>query len=176
MIRYGLGKTTELRLVTDLDLHNSNLALRPVWISFKQKLFKESDKLPSGAIVAYVGLPFLYSKQHEPEHLPASLILAFQKSIKKTTLSYNIGASYYDHNLEILCTYLAEYSILPNLTFFLEYFTILDSNSLSHNADFGILYNLSDNIQLDIALGSPISSGSSYNRNLTVGLAYKFKK
>ncbi len=178
MFRYGLGKNTEARILIDYGKVDTTTVMLPLGISFKHQLVKQNKILPAITLVGYAYLPFLATKNIKPDKLPYTFLLAFQNDINdRLGVGYNVGINS-DGNSSMknwMGTVSIGYEIMKHLSFYTEYFGQYNKHSsFDHNLDIGVLYPITKNLQLDIALGTSLFNQAS-NRFITSGISFRFR-
>jgi len=174
MLRYGLIKGTEARLLFDYCLTDQSNGLLPVGLSVKKQLVIQHKYIPAITFVGYIRFGPIASNHFKLNSYPTNLKLAFQNDINENiSISYNVGTSEKFDNVN--CTFNIGFSSGKKLSSFVEYFSFFDKLSPSlHNIDGGLLYLLSNNFQIDVALGSSIV-GEANSIYITSGISYRFK-
>jgi len=174
MLRYGLIKGTEARILFDYCLTDQSNGLLPVGLSVKKQLVIQHKYIPAITFVGYIRFGPIASNHFKLNSYPTNLKLAFQNDINENiSISYNVGTSEKFDNVN--CTFNIGFSSGKKLSSFVEYFSFFDKLSPSlHNIDGGLLYLLSNNFQIDVALGSSIV-GEANSIYITSGISYRFK-
>lgn len=153
MLRYGIGNSTEVRLLVDAGKELNNSGLTPISLSLKQRFIEQKNWIPAIAFVGYVSFDKLASKDFQSSEIPYELKLAFENEINSQfSLGYNIGTSDEFKNLNLTMGL----GFAPTDQFFTyaEYFSTLNKKENSHNFDFGVLYLINNVFQIDLAIGS----------------------
>lgn len=174
MLRYGITKSTEIRLLADVGKFEDDNALAPITISAKQRIIQNKGIVPAITLVGYLRYEKIASKLFQNNTLSYNFLLAFENDITdKFSIGYNIGTSKGLKNISFTTS--VGYSFTNKITGFLEYFSnyIKDENP-SHNIDGGILYLINNRLQFDAALGISLTEKNSCY--LTTGFSYRFNK
>ena len=172
MLRFGLTKSTELRLALDAGKDNGISGLMPVAFSLKQRLFDQRGALPAIAFIGDVSFGRLATGQFQSDEVPFVFTLAFDQDLSdKFSLGYNIGAS--ERFRQLNFSFEGVYSPIVRTSFFLEYFSSFFQGNSEHNIDAGILYAITPQFQIDCA------TGIGLNKNAvpffgTMGVSYLF--
>lgn len=173
MIRFGLSKKTELRLVSDFGISNYNDNLNTIGISFKRKLLEQNKIIPEITLVGYYR-NLIKNKIEFQKQENYALILAFQNILsEKLTIGYNFGTNSFGES--IIATLFSNYIFSKKITFYTEYFSSFTKNSLgNHSLDLGIFYLFNNNLQFDFAYGQTIHKTT--NPFITAGFSIKLDK
>lgn len=171
MLRYGLSKKTEIRIVSDFDFGKFNDDVNSIGISFKHKILEQNKAIPEITLVGYyrnkIKNKFEFQKNEN-----YALILAFQNILsEKFIIGYNLGSNSLGETLNT--TFFTNYIFSKKITIYVEYFSSFEkNNSDSHNLDFGLFYSINNNFQLDFAYGNSINKASI--PFYSVGFSVKF--
>ncbi|SDE32725.1 Putative MetA-pathway of phenol degradation [Riemerella columbipharyngis] len=172
MLRYALNRTVELRILIDAEKQENSRGLKPIAFSFKQKIIDKNKIVPAITLVGYASMGSLSSKDFRTNNVNTEWKLAFENTLSNMiTLGYNIGTSENFKNFNLSVS--NGYALSGKLSAFVEYFSTI--NKKEHNIDIGVLYLLNPNLQLDLAVGSPVFTHSNDFFG-TLGVSYKFKK
>lgn len=185
LLRYGLLKNLEIRVGWDfsevrtetngMKLDNIASGFSPLLIGTKLSISEEKGILPEIGFLAHLYLPFIAGTDFKPETTGADFRFSFAHTLtEKSSLSYNLGASWGDDSSETSYIYTLSYgySIIKNLGIYAELYGDLPENSkANHLWDAGITYLLSKSVQLDATVGSGISKGQ--NLLLSAGVSVR---
>lgn len=172
VFRYGLTHSTELRLLLDAGKESELSGLKPITVSFKQRLIEQQTIIPAITLVGYIAVEKLATKDFQSNRLPIELKLAFENELNdKLAVGYNIGTS--DSFQAMNISALFSYKPTEKLSAFIEYFTVFNSHNAEHNFDTGLLFSPISNLQFDIALGRSIGTKNSH-LFATCGVSYLF--
>lgn len=171
-LRYGVTRTTELRLHLDAGKEHTLKGVKPVTLSFKQRLLEQHNAIPAITLVGYASIEKLATKDFQDKRVPIELKLAFENELNdKFSLGYNVGTS--DTFQAMNLSALVSYAPIEKLGTFIEYFSTFNCHSSEHNFDAGLLFIPTPKLQLDIAFGHAI--GGRENRFFaTCGISYLF--
>ncbi|TXI33487.1 MAG: transporter [Niabella sp.] len=174
MLRYGLTRSTEIRMSVDAGKNSGVKGLEPLTLSFKQRLVEQKSWLPAITMVGYLSFERLASKGFQGNKIPVDLVMAFENELtNKFSLAYNLGTSNRFKTLN-LTTQLA-FAPIEKLSTFVEYFSAFSGlNKPEHNMDIGILFAIHPRLQVDLAAGHSIFDADN-RLYYTAGLSYLFK-
>ena len=171
MVRYGLTKLTEVRILLDMGQSEGVKGVLPVTFSLKQRLIKQNKLIPAITFVGYIAAGPLASNKFNDNDFPTELKLAFENEISdQFAIGYNAGTSDWFKNLNLTCN--GSFATSDRSSIFLEYFSTFAQNSSQHNIDTGFLYSLTPKLQIDCALGCSIFDEND-NLFFTCGIGYK---
>ncbi|GGX09046.1 transporter [Aquimarina muelleri] len=185
LLRYGLLNNLEIRAgwdfsetkteINGVELDNTTSGLSPLLLGAKIGVTEEKGILPEIGFLAHLYLPFTASTDFKPKTTGADFRFSFAHTLnKKSSLSYNLGASWGDDSPETSYVYtlVYGYSIIDKLGIYAElYGDFPENNRANHLWDAGLTYLLSNSIQLDATVGSGISKGQ--NLLLSAGLSVR---
>lgn len=173
MIRYGLTKKTEFRIVSDFGLKNFDDDLNTIGISFKHNLLEQNKAIPEITLVGYyrnkIKNKFEFQKNEN-----YALIIAFQNILsEKLIVGYNLGTNSFGKS--IITTFFTNYIFSKKITAYAECFSyFLKTEASNYNFDIGLFYSVNHSLQFDIAYGQTINKIT--NPYLTIGFSVKFDK
>ncbi len=172
MVRYGLGKRTEARVVVDAGEVAGEAGLLPVAFSMKHRLLEGHGARPSMALVGYAVFGGLATGELRDDGISTELKLAVEHELSdRWTLGYNLGTNDPFNVLNGTCN--LGCSASERLSAFVEYFATFGPEPPGHNLDAGVLYALSPVLQLDMAGGRSLFA--DVNRSFfTLGISYRF--
>jgi hypothetical protein len=173
MFRYGLTGSTEIRALFDVGMENNERGLLPVSLSVKQRIIHQKGIVPAISLVGYVGSGRLASRAFQTEdNFQFTFIAAFENEITdRFSIGYNLGTNSF-HN-DLLFTLCFAYAFTERLSGFAEYFAHFEKAIRpSHNADFGLLYLITNDLQIDLAFGFSLSRNPELF--VTTGISYRF--
>lgn len=172
MLRYGITKSTEARLLVDAGKMGVQRGLLPIGFSFKQRIIHEKKFLPAITLVGYYRWGKLATNDFKNSNQEYSLVLAFHHTISNSlSVAYNVSSGNFKSNINT--TFLISYAPIHKLTCFAEYFSRFETHYLpQHNIDAGILYHINNNLQLDLAFGAQLFNNN--NSYATTGFSYAF--
>ena len=174
MLRYGLTKTTEIRLLSDFGKFEGITGFTPIGISVKQCLIENEGIVPAITLVGYLRYEEIASKAFRTNRKTYNFLIAFQNDITdKLSVGYNVGTATVLKNISFTTSF--GYGLSDKFTGFVEYFSNFEKEETpSHNIDGGILYFINNRLQLDFAVGSSLIDKGNYY--FTTGVSYRFKK
>ena len=175
MLRYGLTKSTEARLLLDAGSIGGASGLLPIGLSIKQRITEQKNNFPAVTLVAYIHHEKLASKDFSSSKIPYSVKLAFQNDLtKRFNVGYNIVTSNLFETLDATISF--GYTDLKKVSLFAEYFSSFQSVAIpNHNFDAGILFLINSRFQIDLAIGTELFSNEN-RKFFTSGISYRFKK
>lgn len=178
MLRYGVTKTTEIRLLLDYGKTGTESGIPAPGLSVKQHLFSQKKWMPEITAVGYIRFPFLATHNFKTANPAATILLAFQNNVTdKFSIGYNLGTTFDGDNAYqnwILTTSLG-YTAFNKCSFFAEYFSSFAKVlKPANNIDAGILWLLNNHLQIDLAIGSTIFQEDK-KQFITSGISYRFK-
>ncbi len=160
IVRYGIFENMELRVGTDfLMLYEEQaveptLAMAPLTIGTKLKVYESSNWLPSIGLLAEFKSPHIGSKKQLPSHIAPSMYLLFEHEITNwLSLCYNAGLEWNGES-PAPQTFLAlslGFNITDNVGAYVEtYNYIHPDDDNQHMTEFGFTWMPSHRVQLDI--------------------------
>lgn len=173
LFRYGVLENVELRLAfnfqevwfsqNEQDLDTIRSGFSPLALGAKIKIIDEKGAIPKVTFIGNVVLPFTASSDYKPETTTANFVFAMTNTLsEKSSLTYNLGAQWGGDTSEAVYVYTLNYgySISKALGLFAELYGNFPENSKSnHLWDAGIVYLVSNNVQLDLSAGTSITTG-----------------
>jgi hypothetical protein len=185
MLRYGIFKGTELRLVveegteTNRDENKTRAGMYPLAFCFKTALEKDCGLIPDITLSAYLRLPITASENFKPLWVQSTAILVFQHTIsQEIVFSYNAGITRDGDDKRVFfpVTAVLSYAPFKKISFFSEYYASYQTHSYPlHNIDSGILFLVKPQMQFDIAFAHSLAAPTKSNY-ITVGFSYRFSK
>lgn len=181
--KYGLNDNVEINMTTDF-VNNKTAdsianGLEPVLIGIKVNLLKENGWIPDAAITTQLRIPKLGHTELQTDYLAPRLILHFKHTItEKISLGYNIGTQW--DGIKPAPTYL--YTISPKFQLskkfecYIEFFGNILKNDVAENwTDVGLMYLITNDIQLEFSSGYELSTSSenSHKYYQLLGLAFR---
>ncbi|OEK01526.1 hypothetical protein BFP97_08320 [Roseivirga sp. 4D4] len=165
LLRYGISDKLELRLnqeygrtrelIDDVITEKSDASFGPTTIGVKYQFVEEDGWRPAVALNGHVGGQFLSSGGGTT----ADLRVNFQNNISdKFNISYNVGIILIENSSNVgLWTLNLGFTVSPKLTVFLEGYGFKENVSSQQSIDFGLLYLLGPNLQIDFFGGFAMS-------------------
>jgi hypothetical protein len=177
MFRYGLTGSTETRALLNFGIENNEKGLLPVHLSVKQRIISQKGIVPAISFVGYAGSGRLASKTFRTDNdFLFNFIAAFENEITdRFSIGYNVGTSSFYRDL--LLTACFAYDFTDELSGFVEYFAHFEKKAVpSHNVDIGLLYLITNDLQIDFAVGaSQLDNDPDLDLFLTVGISFRFR-
>ena len=159
IVRYGIFKNMELRVGTDFMLLNNgrapehSLAVGPLTIGTKLKVYESTNWLPSIGLLAEFKSPHIGSKEQLPSHIAPSMYALFEHSVTDWFgVSYNAGLIW-DGETATPQTFLAlalGFSITESLGTFIETYNYLHPDGNQYMTEFGLTWMVTRRLQLDL--------------------------
>lgn len=167
LLKYGLTKRVELRLVVDYLQIKSDESTQSdfasVVLGSKIHLIDGSGALPQTSIVGQVSIPETGGFDSNPA---SEFRLNCSNSIaKKATLAYNLGVALeFDQGTESRWLYTINYIYAFSSTFsmFIEQYSFIQ-NDIDFRADAGLVYLIHPHWQVDLSYGIGLSDISPDN-------------
>jgi hypothetical protein len=181
LLRYGIIDDVELRFGTAYMITKAQSSLDgfgDFLLGTKINFLKENAQAFDFGILAHALLP-IGSAAFNPSRVEPEVIGALSKSISDNlSASINFGGSWSSIIDETFLIYSAALGLAFNdrIAAFLEvYGNVFSSFAPIHNYNGGIIYLLSENLQLDLSGGNGISGLESY-WFISSGLSMRFNK
>jgi hypothetical protein len=188
LVRYSLSGNMELRVMTEYignqllsKDENESVLIRgfsPLSVGTKVLLNEEKGLLPHAALLTSLQLPVLGKKEFSPDGIvPTIKLMAYKTLSEKFSLTGNIGAKWDGQNAQPagLYTLSLGMSITEKLSGFAETYGWLSHLTPPDNrADAGLVYLLTDNIQVDISGGMGLNKISP-DYYISAGLSLRIK-
>lgn len=172
MLRYGLTKSTEFRLLIDYGKELSSTGFKPLTFSIKQKLLEQNGIVPATSFVGYIAYEKISGKDFSSNELLYELKFAFENEINHIfSIGYNAGTTrkFKDYNF----SFSLAMAPLKKLSAYVEYFSTIRKGWDEHNMDAGILFTPHPKIQFDIAVGRSLQKAAK-RMFTTFGISYAF--
>lgn len=172
MLRYGAGKSTEIRFAIDAGKEDGSTGIKPATFSLKQRFLNQKGAIPSIALIGEVSVGKFATHDFRTDEFPFVLKLSFENDLsEKFSIESNIGTS--NKFRDVNFTLEGGYALSGNASIYLEYFSTFYNAGSEHNMDAGILYGITNRLQIDLA------AGWSLNNNgipwfTTAGISYFF--
>jgi hypothetical protein len=182
MFRYGLTGSTEVRALLDFGMDHSKTGILPVCLSVKQRIISQNGFVPAISLVGYAGIGHLASKTFRLDNdgvfeidddFAYNFIVAFENKITdRLSLGYNIATFSFHEDLSV--TACLGYGFTNKLSGFAEYFAHFEKeNRTNHHTDVGLLYLITDDLQIDFAVGISLFDDNS-DVFVTAGVSFRF--
>lgn len=185
LVRLGLLDNLELRIgsnftegrtsINGTTLNDVTSGFSPLLLGTKIAISEEDGWKPQVAFLGHLYLPFAAGNDYKPETTGVDFIFAFAHTLcEKSSLSYNLGARWEDGSPEASYLYSLSYgySISNKFGTYLElYGSLPENNKADHLWDAGITYLISNNVQLDISVGTSFTEGQDIL--LSTGVSFR---
>ncbi|WP_418065034.1 transporter [Salinivirga cyanobacteriivorans] len=165
MLRYGLGWGIELRIANQYETYSdkfvSNRGFSDIDVGAKIKLFKGNDEETEVALISHFFLPTGSNGISNERVGNESLVLVWHGLTEKLGIEYNIGYSNFEIDSEkgnFVYSFVSDYEINDNFGLFIEtYGELIEFKELEASFDFGLAYQLTDNLEFELAAGKGIN-------------------
>jgi hypothetical protein len=169
LLRVGLLKNFELRLVMEYNSFSVRSAIKPVdvagWsplvIGTKIYIVEEKGWRPEIAFLGHLTLPFLGNESLRPDYVVPDFRFSFSHTLgERFSLGYNLGLDWpaiIKEDVLGIYTISLGYSITDRLSCYLENYGYID---LLYAVDGGFTFLLKNNFQLDLYGGFGLSPDS----------------
>jgi hypothetical protein len=182
MIRYGITRKFEIRLLNQYSIVRSNKmisGIKPLTISFKNQLCKQHGILPKITLVSYFRLPFTISPAFSADRFGYTFTLALRHDLLSNLKIYsNFGVTKDQQSKDIsyLGTVELNYNVTISLSAFIEYYGNYAVHTYASNGvDIGFIYALKNNFAIDLAFGSP-TLNIGLNNFISTGISIRLPK
>ena len=180
VIRYGLFKNTEFRIESAFKILNEQdhtvLGIKPVLAGFKYHLIDHTGAVPDVGILGRISIPWLADNAYKEKNYSPEIRLLVQHELSKSShLGYNLGIHWIPENVqpEYIYTLSADHSITKKIKLFVEtYGFALPHQHTENNADTGILFVVTSNLQLDLMAGTGLMHAHS-DKFAEIGLSFR---
>lgn len=185
LIRYGLFHNMEIRLGGDAFLYPSGgcdisymAAFSGLSVGTKIKCFEGNGAIPAVSVLADFSIPRTASYDFNVDHLAPSLYLLFENPIYDWfSIGYNLGAEW-DGTLPRATTFAAlslSFSATDNLGCFVESYNYFNELGNAYCMDFGLNWQVSRRIQLDVAANTNLKNPAQYWA-VSCGIAWQINR
>jgi hypothetical protein len=194
LTKYGLSKTVEFRLITELGGNGQmrrgsadkfTLGIKPVLAGFKVNLFKENRKkfIPKTSFLGHIGISQLSSDFYETHRsFPQFRFLMEHTLTDKASLGYNLGMEWngFSDNPSTIYSISLARDLGQGFGAFGEFygnFTRYDiPNEIvgDHRFDAGVTYLYRHDVQFDVSSGFGVNKRSP-DYFLSAGASFRFK-
>ncbi|MGB4846983.1 MAG: transporter [Saprospiraceae bacterium] len=183
--KVGVSESFELRVLTEyINITHEGLpdndGLLPVKVGFKTKLFNQNGIIPQAAVLGFLSLPGIASKQFQTTYFAPSMLLSFENTVTDVfSLAYNVGAKWNgeDARPNFLYTFSVAADIYHGLGAYIEAYGDVPqqrTDDFQHRLDGGLTYLISNDVVVDVSGGIGLSDNAP-ERYVAVGLSYRFK-
>ncbi len=189
LTKYGISKTTELRLITEINGTDSKLyeigvpeITTPLQLGFKTAIFQEKGLLPKTSIIIHSALQNIrvngiFSSSHTKE-IAFNYRFTMQNTISKiVSVGYNAGMEW--ERLSEAPAYVYTLATGFNISYkwygYIEAFgTLMKNENAENSVDIGLAYNATNDFKIDISGGAGISKNAP-PYYFAVGASVRFK-
>ncbi len=179
--KYGLSKTFEFRLITEVvsekNLNATETGLSPITVGFKVNIAQEKGILPTTSFIGHLTLPYLASKKFKSIYYAPSFRFTMQHSLsKRFSLGYNLGAEWDGETPEptFIYTLTTGCSMTEKLGGYLELYGFAPQQSKAdHRIDGGVTYLITNNAMVDVSGGFGLTDNAPKNY-VALGFSYRF--
>ncbi|OXA82049.1 transporter [Flavobacterium frigidimaris] len=180
VLRYGLFKNAEIRMETAFKISNDeseNLyGIKPVTFGFKYHVIDHKGLAPDIAVLGRLSIPWMADNSLQEQNYSPEIRVLFQHELsKKTHVSYNMGIEWLAENAspEYIYTLSVDHAVSKKCKVFIETYGFAVSHEhAENNADAGVLYLLSKNLQLDFMAGTSLMNAHP-KKFAEIGLSFK---
>lgn len=194
LTKYGLSKTVEFRLITELAgtgqiIKNAKdrftSGINPVIVGLKVNLFKENrDKfIPKTSLIGHVGISRLASEGYETNRSFPQFRFLFEHTLtQKTNLGYNLGMEWngFSANPTTIYTLSLARDLGKNFGMFTEFYGFFTRYDIpkeirgDHRFDAGLTYLLNNDFQFDISGGLGLTPNAP-DYFVSAGVSFRFR-
>jgi hypothetical protein len=187
--KLGISRTTELRLITELNGTNSKLyeigvaeITTPLQLGFKTAICQEKGLLPKTSIIVHSALQSIkyngiFSTTHTKE-IAFNYRFTLQNTLSKViSVGYNVGMEWerMSEAPAYIYTLATGFNITSKWYAYVESFGSIWTNDHPQNSvDVGIAYNATNDFKIDISAGKGISN-SAPPYYFAIGASVRFK-
>lgn len=185
LVRYGLLDNFEIRLgwdfnegITSINGQNTGnitSGLSPLLLGMKVYITEEKSWVPEISLIGHIFLPFTASTDYRPETIDVDFRFSLSHTLsEKSSLGYNLGMAWIGDSAEanFIYTIAYGYSITDKFGAYVELYGDLPEDSkANHLWDTGVTYLVSNNLQLDVSVGTSITEGQDLL--LSTGLSFR---
>ena len=197
--KFGLSDHAELRLITEYlrDKKNeksTNLVtpyqgFNSVAIGGKFFICEEHKFIPKVSLITHLQLPYMGAKDYRPTNIAPRFRFLFQNTLSdRFSLSYNLGGEWdgISTNTTLIYSISLGINLIPNMAMFVESYGFLTENTgpntqfkgdfiNDHRLDAGVIYVLTNDLQLDVSGGIGINEISP-DYFYSCGVSWRFPK
>lgn len=165
LLRYGLGWGVELRFANQYERYKDKLVsingFTDIDIGAKIKLLQGDDKKTEVALISHVFLPTGSNGISNERVGNETSVLVWYELTEKMGIEYNIGYSNFEIDSEkgdFVYSFVTDYEINSKMGFFIEtYGELIEFKELEASVDFGLAYQFTDKLELELAAGTGIN-------------------
>lgn len=183
--KVGVSESFEFRVLTEyINITHEGLpdvdGLLPVKVGFKSKLFDQHGIIPQAAVLGFLSLPGIASKQFQTTYFAPAMRLAFENTLTNMfSIAYNVGAEWNGEEARpnFIYTFSLGANVFHGLGAYLEVYGNMPqqrSEDFQHRLDGGLTYLVSRDVAIDVSGGIGLSDNAP-ERYVAAGLSYRFK-
>lgn len=181
LIKYGISKHFELRLITESVSEKNytkiSRGFTPLTLGFKVNLWKEKGLLPLTSFIGHLSIGSVASPKYITTYAAPSFRFTMQYTLsKKISLGYNIGAEWNGETPEpaFIYTLTTGYSITEKIGSYIEIYGFAPQRNIAdHRADAGFTYLIGNDFMVDISGGIGITDNAP-KKYLAFGFSCRF--
>jgi hypothetical protein len=185
LTKYGLSRKIELRLVTEVNAvqpelaagHKFQTGFLPILIGGKIALFEEKKLRPQTSLLTHLGISSIASKKFQSTYLAPGFVLAMQNTItSKIGIGYNAGVEWDGESLMPFWIYSVStgFDLGRRWTSFIEIFGAAQNDrTAASSIDAGFGFYINSNLKLDASAGVGISKEAD-DGFFGFGISYRF--
>jgi hypothetical protein len=176
LLRYGLFDNFELRFSAsyreqkitpkNTDIDSVTNGVNPISVGLKFRIFDGKGVLPELGFEADMTLRHIGKDGFHPTYsYPTARILANNVITRNFSFLYNFGFAYNGESADgfFIWSGALVYTVFNKASLYAEMYGSFDHNNMpTNNVDFGFMYVLGQNMQLDISGGTSFTSTVSY--------------
>lgn len=164
-LKYGIGWGVELSFANQYETFDDQLMLldgfTDIDIGAKIQLLKGTDKKTEVALLSHLFLPTGSKGISNARVGNETSVLVWHELTEKMGIEYSIGYSNIESDSEkgdFIYSFVTDYEIHDKSGIFIEtYGEFLEFEALEASIDFGFAYQFTDNLELELAIGSGIN-------------------
>ena len=181
LIKYGISKNVEIRLITSLvsdkDLDKINTGFTPITLGFKANLFEEKGLLPFISFIGHLSLGSAASSIFKTTFVAPSFRFTMQHSLSnKLSLGYNLGAEWDGETPEptFIYTLTTGYSITEKIGTYIEIYGFAPQRNIAnHRTNVGFTYLIGDDFMFDLSAGAGLTVNAP-KKYFAIGFSSRF--
>jgi len=194
LTKYGLSRTVEFRLITELAGNGQMIrgakdrfstGIKPVIVGMKVNLFKENRKkfIPKTSFIGHLGISRLASNFYETSRsFPQFRFLMEHTLTDKTSFGYNLGMEWngQTNNPNTIYTVTLARNLGKGFGGFAEFYGFFRRNDIpkevqgDHRFDAGLTYLLNNDFQFDVSGGLGLTENAP-DYFLSAGISFRFR-
>ena len=164
-LKYGLGWGIELRVANHFETYKDKLVsvngFTDIDIGAKIKLLKGNDKKTEVALISHLFLPTGSNGISNERVGNATSMLVWHELTERMGIEYSIGYSNFEIDSEkgdFVYSFVTDFEINDKSGVFIEtYGEFIEFKELETSVDFGLAFQFTDNLELELAAGTGIN-------------------